>query len=197
MHRLDFQDATLVAATGLGFLWLYVASALLKLPAWPPAVAMIPYLTRTLMALRADMEVIWEGALGLLCGILISWIGLEVWAIHFSGDPLAMALVMLTTAAAVIGLSRLALFHEFHSIVVVKTFLGAVICYGLFSSFWATRLMPERLLFGWLDFLILSGKAQPYLAGVLAALSVVIGGTLSYAHHKLTFWLARAGAPDA
>ncbi len=72
-----------------------------------------------------------------------------------------------------------------------QAFLGATIFFGLFNTFMMAKGVPEGLLFGWLQPLVLKGGVQPHVAGIVAVLSGVCGVLLGLIHQNLSLYLVR------
>ncbi len=51
--------------------------------------------------------------------------------------------------------------------------------------------VPEGLLFGWLQPLVLKGGVQPHVAGIVAVFSGVCGVVLGLVHQNVSLYLVR------
>ena len=61
--------------------------------------------------------------------------------------------------------------------------------------------VPDGVLFGWVQSLVVKGGAQPTVAGVLAVFSVVAGVLLGFIHQHVSLYIVRvikplSGTPD-
>ncbi len=81
---------------------------------------------------------------------------------------------------------------DYPFIAMPQAFLGATIVFGLFNTFMMAKGVPEGLLFGWLQPLVLKGGVQPHVAGAVAVFSGVCGVLLGLVHQNASLYLVRA-----
>ena len=197
MRRPDFYSAAAPMAFVAGFGWVYLSVAFLKVPGWPAMVAMAGFYAIGGLACHECHDNTSKSVKGLLLGVVASWIGVAIWAAFFKGNPVAMGVVMGAVAMAAVLMTKWRLLGDFQFIAMPQAFLGATIYFGLFNVFAMAGKVPEGLLYGSLQPLIVMGKAQPHVAGALAVFSVLVGVSLGFLHQRASLWLAgSSGEPE-
>ena len=69
------------------------------------------------------------------------------------------------------------------------------IFFGLFNTFMTAKGVPEGLLFGGLQPVVLQGGVQPHVSGIVAVFSVIVGVFLGFVHQNISLFLVRVAAP--
>ena len=77
-----------------------------------------------------------------------------------------------------------------------REILWATIFFGLFNAFMMAKGVPEAMLFGWLQPLVLKGGVQPHVAGAVAVFSVVSGVLLGLIHQRASLYIVRIAEPS-
>ncbi len=191
MRRIDFYTAAAPLAFVVGFGWVYLAMVVLKIPGWPAMVAMAGYYAIGGLACHERHDNTAKSIKGLLLGSIVSWIAVAVWAAYFKGNPMAMGLVMGVIVVICVLMTKWRFWGDYQFIAMPQAFLGATIFFGLFNAFMMAKGVPEGLLFGWLQPLVLKGGAQPHVAGILAVLSVISGVILGFVHQNASLFVVR------
>ena len=191
MRRIDFYTAAAPLAFVVGFGWVYLAMVVLKIPGWPAMVAMAGYYAIGGLACHERHDNTAKSIKGLLLGSIVSWITVAVWAAYFKGNPMAMGLVMGVIVVICVLMTKWRFWGDYQFIAMPQAFLGATIFFGLFNAFMMAKGVPEGLLFGWLQPLVLKGGAQPHVAGILAVLSVISGVILRFVHQNASLFVVR------
>ena len=191
MRRIDFYTAAAPLAFVVGFGWVYLAMVVLKIPGWPAMVAMAGYYAVGGLACHERHDNTAKSIKGLLLGSIVSWIAVAVWAAYFKGNPMAMGLVMGVIVVICVLMTKWRFWGDYQFIAMPQAFLGATIFFGLFNAFMMAKGVPEGLLFGWLQPLVLKGGAQPHVAGILAVLSVISGVILGFVHQNASLFVVR------
>jgi hypothetical protein len=192
MRRLDFYTAAAPLAFVVGFVWVYLTMVILKIPGWPAMVAMAGYYAVGGLACHERHDNASKSIKGLLLGAVVSWVGVFVWVAQFKGNPVAMGAVMGTVVLILVLMTKWRFQGDFQFIAMPQAFLGATIFFGLFNTFMMAKGVPEGLLFGWLQPLVLKGGVQPHVAGAVAVFSVVSGVLLGLVHQNVSLYLVRA-----
>lgn len=192
MRKMDFYTAAAPTAFVVGFAWVYVSMTVLQIPGWPAMVAMAAYYAVGGLACHLRCENGSKSVKGLFLGVVLSWIGVAAWATWFKGDAVAMGVVMGAIAMTAVLMTKVRLMGEFQFIAMPQAFLGATIYFGLLNTFMLSGTVPEALFFGWLEPLVVQGKAQPNVAGALALFSAICGVLLGYVHQRVSLWLSAA-----
>ncbi|VAW02997.1 hypothetical protein MNBD_ALPHA07-125 [hydrothermal vent metagenome] len=182
MRKIDFYTAAAPMAFIVGFGWVYLSIVFLNVPGWPAMVAMAGYYAVGGLACHERHDNAAKSIKGLLLGVVVSWIGVAIWAAAFKGNPVAMGVVMGGVAMTAVMMTKLRLMGDFQFIALPQAFLGATIYFGLFNTFMMAGMVPGGMLFGSLQAFVLEGKVQPHVAGVLAIVSVICGVLLGYIH---------------
>lgn len=190
MRRPDFYTAAAPLAFLVGLAWVYLAMVVLGIPGWPSMVAMAGYYAVGGLACHERHANGPRAIRGLLLGVVASWIGVTIWTGAFLGNPVAMGVVMGAIALTAVLMTKLRLRGDFPFIAMPQAFLGATIYFGLFNTFMMAGMVPEELLFGWLEPLVIAGKAQPHVAGALGVLMALAGVLLGYVHQQASLWIA-------
>ena len=192
MRRLDFYTVAAPLAFVVGFVWVYLTMVFLKIPGWPAMVAMAGYYAVGGLACHERHDNAAKSIKGLLLGAVLSWVGVFVWAMQFKGNPVAMGAVMGIVVLILVLMTKWRFLGDFQFIAMPQAFLGATIFFGLFNAFMMAKGVPEGLLFGWLQPLVLKGGVQPHVAGAVAVFSVVSGVLLGLVHQNVSLYLVRA-----
>ena len=192
MRRVDFYTVAAPLAFVVGFVWVYLTMVYLKIPGWPAMVAMAGYYAVGGLACHERHDNAAKSIKGLLLGAVLSWVGVFVWAMQFKGNPVAMGAVMGIVVLILVLMTKWRFLGDFQFIAMPQAFLGATIFFGLFNAFMMAKGVPEGLLFGWLQPLVLKGGVQPHVAGAVAVLSVVCGVLLGLVHQNVSLYLVRA-----
>ncbi len=192
MRRVDFYTVAAPLAFVVGFVWVYLTMVILKIPAWPAMVAMAGYYAVGGLACHERHDNAAKSIKGLLLGAVLSWVGVFVWAAQFKGNPVAMGAVMGTVVLILVLMTKWRFQGDFQFIAMPQAFLGATIFFGLFNTFMMAKGVPEGLLFGWLQPLVLKGGVQPHVAGAVAVFSVVCGVLFGLVHQNVSLYLVRA-----
>ena len=196
MRKLDFYTTAAPLAFVVGFLWVYLCMAILKIPAWPAMVAMAGYYAVGGLACHERHDNASRSIKGLLLGSIASWLGVFVWTMSYKGSPLAMGVVMGLLVAVFVLITKWRFMGDRQFIAMPQTFLGATVYFGLFNSFMMAKGVPEGLLFDWLRPMVSAGGAQPHVAGALAVFSCVCGVLLGYIHQNASLRTAGStGSP--
>ena len=191
----DFYTVAGPLALAVGFIWVYLAMTVFKMPGWPAMVGMAAYYAVGGLACHQRCD---NGTLalkGLMLGVAASWIGVAIWTGNFKGNPVAMGLVMGIVAMIFVLATKLRFLGSHQFIAMPQAFLGATIFFGLFNTFMIAKGAPSGLLFGWLQPLALKGPAQPHIAGVLAVVSVFAGVLLGSIHQNISLALSGPNEP--
>ena len=192
MRRVDFYTVAAPLAFVVGFVWVYLTMVFLKIPGWPAMVAMAGYYAVGGLACHERHDNAAKSIKGLLLGAVLSWVGVFVWAMQFKGNPVAMGAVMGIVVLILVLMTKWRFLGDFQFIAMPQAFLGATIFFGLFNAFMMAKGVPEGLLFGWLQPLVLKGGVQPHVAGAVAVFSVVSGVLLGLVHQNVSLYLVRA-----
>ncbi len=192
MRRVDFYTVAAPLAFVVGFVWVYLTMVYLKIPGWPAMVAMAGYYAVGGLACHERHDNAAKSIKGLLLGAVLSWVGVFVWAAQFKGNPVAMGAVMGIVVLILVLMTKWRFLGDFHFIAMPQAFLGATIFFGLFNAFMMAKGVPEGLLFGWLQPLVLKGGVQPHVAGAVAVFSSVCGVLLGLVHQNASLYLVRA-----
>ena len=107
-----------------------------------------------------------------------------------------MGVVMGAVAVAAVLMTKWRLNDDFPFIAMPQAFLGATIYFGLFNTFMMAGVVPGGLLFGLLQPLVIDGKVQPHVAGMLALVLAGVGVLLGYIHQQASLWLAGGSGTD-
>ena len=196
MRRIDFYWVAAPLAFMVGFVWVYLSMAVLKIPGWPAMVGMAGYYAVGGLACHERHYNASRSIKGLLLGLVASWLGVLVWAALYKGSPVAMGVVMGVVAAVAVLMTKWRFLGDFQFIAMPQAFLGATIFFGLFGTFMTAKGVPDGVLFGWLTPFVLKGGAQPNVAGLLALLSAVAGVLLGYIHQNASLYIVRVVAPS-
>ena len=103
------------------------------------------------------------------------------------------SLATVTPSAAFLGMA----FTYFAAVLIAFTaahwILGEAVWHplGLFNTFMMAKGVPDGLLFGALQSLVLKGGVQPHVAGVVAVLSVLAGVVLGFIHQNASLLFVR------
>lgn len=189
--KFDFYTVAAPLALVVGFVWVYFAITVIKVPGWPAMVGMAAYYAVGGLDCHKKCN---NGQLafkGLLLGVIMSWIGVTIWTGSFKGNPVAMGLVMGIVAMVFVLATKLRFSDQRHFIAMPQAFLGATIFFGLFNTFMIAKGAPTGMVFGWLQPLALQGPAQPHISGVLAVSSVVVGIGLGYVHQNMAIVVSK------
>ena len=186
MRKPDFYTVAAPIAFIVGFVWVYLCMAVLKVPAWPAMVGMAGYYAVGGLACHERHDNAAKSVKGLLLGSMASWIAVLVWTLSYKGSPGAMGVVMGVLVLVFVLITKWRFMGDHQFIALPQTFLGATIYFGLFNSFMMAKGAPDGLLFGLLQPLALKGGAQPHVAGVLAVLSGISGVLLGYVHQNVS-----------
>ncbi len=196
MRRLDFYTVAAPLAFVVGFVWVYLTMVILKIPGWPAMVAMAGYYAVGGLACHERHDNASKSIKGLLLGAVVSWVGVFVWAAQFKGNPVAMGAVMGIVVLTLVLMTKWRFQGDFQFIAMPQAFLGATIFFGLFNSFMMAKGVPEGLLFGWLQPLVLKGGVQPHVAGAVAVFSVISGVLLGLIHQRASLYIVRIAEPS-
>jgi hypothetical protein len=190
MRRPDFYTAAAPLAFLVGLGRVSLAMVVLKVPGWPAMVAMAGYYAVGGLACHERHLNGPRATKGLLLGVGASWIGVAIWTGAFPGNPLAMGVVMGAIAMTAVLMTKLRLMGDFQFIAMPQAFLGATIYFGLFNTFMMACVVPEALLFGVLDPIVMAGKVPPHVAGALGVLMALSGVVLGYVPQQASLWIA-------
>ncbi len=201
MRRIDFYTVAGPLAFIVGFVWVYLAMVFLKIPGWPAMVGMAAYYAVGGLACHERHDNASKSIKGLLLGAVASWLGVFLWATFYKGSPVAMGAVMGIVAMICVLITKWRFFGDYQFIAMPQAFLGATIYFGLLNTFMIAKGVPDGVLFGWAQSLVVKGGAQPNVAGVLAVFSVVAGVLLGFIHQHLSLYIVRiikptGGTPD-
>ena len=196
MRRVDFYTVAAPLAFVVGFVWVYLTMVYLKIPGWPAMVAMAGYYAVGGLACHERHDNAAKSIKGLLLGAVLSWVGVFVWAMQFKGNPVAMGAVMGIVVLILVLMTKWRFLGDFQFIAMPQAFLGATIFFGLFNAFMMAKGVPEGLLFGWLQPLVLKGGVQPHVAGAVAVFSVVSGVLLGLIHQRASLYIVGIAEPS-
>ncbi len=190
-RRIDFYTVAAPLAFIVGFVWVYLAMVFLKIPGWPAMVGMAGYYAVGGLACHERHDNASKSIKGLLLGSAASWLGVFLWATFFKGSPVAMGVVMGVVAMACVLITKWRFFGDYQFIAMPQAFLGATIYFGLLNTFMIAKGVPDGVLLGWMQSLIVKGGVQPNVAGVLAVFSVVVGVFLGLIHQHISLYIVR------
>jgi hypothetical protein len=195
-QRIDFYVVAAPIAFVVGFLWVYLCMVVLKIAAWPAMVGMAAYYAVGGLACHERHNNASRSIKGLLLGSIASWLGVFLWTISYKGSPVAMGAVMGILVLVFVLITKWRFMGDYQFIAMPQTFLGATIYFGLFNSFMMAKGVPEGMLFDWLRPLVVSGGAQPHVAGALAVFAGICGVLLGFVHQRFSLLIVALAGPS-